>query len=82
MRQITQIAVHGHDLFAVCADGTLWRMAGEFDEEGDSGYGETWEHVAGPGEGIPGRREPTIDEMVERLRQTGRKFIINGQVVE
>lgn len=76
-------------LTALAVDGTLWvgelqRRYGKDDENGDrgeyEGYEATWEQIATPPEGNWLRgREPSMQEVVERLREQGSRTLIGGK---
>lgn len=73
--QITSAIIDGDaTLFAVAADGTLWRGTLEREQEDI-----LWQPLNPPPEGVPGRRDLTLEEIAERLRKAGgRKMIVKG----
>lgn len=74
MRKVTQIAVEGTRLFALCPDGTVWTMHRKeisvIGKSVETGWSD-WEFIEGPPEGAPGYKEPTLEEQAEKLRVEG-----------
>jgi hypothetical protein len=71
MRKIRQLGVaNSGRLFVVCEDGSLW-TAGPF----EIGPPE-WVALEGPPEGDVFKKELTIEEVGEKLAETGRGLIV------
>ena len=73
-RRISQIstAVDGK-VYAVCADGTLWRL-----DPRESGV-LMWTHITGPPEGTGGREPMSLQEQAETIAKKGGRAMIIGR---
>lgn len=70
MRKVKQITLYELDLFALCEDGTIWRLTNLYSSSADD---EDWTFIEGPPEGRPEGKPLTLEEQAEHLRSIGNR---------